>query len=219
MKAIALVASAALVCLAPAVRAADYPTKPITMMIGFAPGGPSDVMARILTRKMEEILKQPLVIENRAGAGGGIAGAAVARATPDGYTVLLATGSLLAINVSLYKNLGYDPEKDFEPITVIGTQTNVLYTHPSVPAKSLGELIDYARANPGKLTFGSGSTSSRAAGELLKTMAGIDMLHVPYRSNPLTDRNLEPTFRPSVVVEIGNRYLWQPLSNRLLDCA
>ncbi|HJX20925.1 MAG TPA: tripartite tricarboxylate transporter substrate-binding protein, partial [Steroidobacteraceae bacterium] len=91
-------------------RAADYPTKPITMMIGFAPGGPSDVMARILTRKMEEILKQPLVIENRAGAGGGIAGAAVARATPDGYTVLLATGSLLAINVSLYKNLGYDPE-------------------------------------------------------------------------------------------------------------
>ena len=96
MKAIALVASAALVCLAPAVRAADYPTKPITFMIGFAPGGPSDVMARILTRKMEELLKQPVVIENRAGAGGGIAGAAVARATPDGYTVLLATGSLLA---------------------------------------------------------------------------------------------------------------------------
>src|SRR6185295_4138714 len=118
-----------------------------------APGGPSDVMARILTRKMEEILKQPLVIENRAGAGGGIAGAAVARATPDGYTVLLATGSLLAINVSLYKNLGYDPEKDFEPITVIGTQTNVLYTHPSVPAKSLGELLDYARANPGRPTL------------------------------------------------------------------
>ena len=111
MKAIALVASAALVCLAPAVRAADY-RPPNTMMIGSRPGGPSDVMARILTRKIEEILKQPLVIENRAGAGGGIAGAAVARATPDGYTVLLATGSLLAINVSLYhKNLGYDPEK------------------------------------------------------------------------------------------------------------
>ena len=183
MKAIALVASAALVCLAPAVRAADYPTKPITMMIGFAPGGPSDVMARILTRKMEEILKQPLVIENRAGAGGGIAGAAVARATPDGYTVLLATGSLLAINVSLYKNLGYDPEKDFEPITVIGTQTNVLYTHPSVPAKSLAELIDYARANPGKLTFGSGGngTPAHLAGELLKMEAKLEMTHVPFR--------------------------------------
>ena len=130
MKAIALVASAALVCLAPAVRAADYPAKPITMMIGFAPGGPSDVMARILTRKMEEILKQPLVIENRAGAGGGIAGAAVA-ATPDGYTAAARHRRMLAINVSLYKNLGYDPER-FRAITMIGTQTNVL-NHPSVP--------------------------------------------------------------------------------------
>lgn len=163
--------------------AADYPTKPITLMIGFAPGGPSDVMARILTRKMEEILKQPFVIENRAGAGGGIAGTAVARAAPDGYTVLLATGSLLAINVSLYKNLGYDPEKDFEPISVIGTQTNVLYTHPSVPAKSLAELIAHAKGNPGKLSFGSGGngTPAHLAGELLKIEAKIDVTHVPFR--------------------------------------
>lgn len=163
--------------------AADYPTKPITLMIGFAPGGPSDVMARILTRKMEEILKQPFVIENRPGAGGGIAGTAVARAAPDGYTVLLGTGSLLAINVSLYKNLGYDPEKDFEPISVIGTQTNVLYTHPSVPAKSLAELIAHAKANPGKLSFGSGGngTPAHLAGELLKIEAKIDVTHVPFR--------------------------------------
>jgi tripartite-type tricarboxylate transporter receptor subunit TctC len=163
--------------------AADYPTKPITLMIGFAPGGPSDVMARILTRKLEEILKQPFVIENRAGAGGGIAGTAVARAAPDGYTVLLATGSLLAINVSLYKNLGYDPEKDFEPISVIGTQTNVLYTHPSVPAKSLAELIAHAKDNPGKLSFGSGGngTPAHLAGELLKIEAKLDMTHVPFR--------------------------------------
>ena len=163
--------------------AADYPTKPITLMIGFAPGGPSDVMARILTRKMEEILKQPFVIENRAGAGGGIAGTAVARAAPDGYTVLLATGSLLAINVSLYKNLGYDPEKDFEPISVIGTQTNVLYTHPSVPAKSLAELIAHAKDNPGKLSFGSGGngTPAHLAGELLKIEAKLEMTHVPFR--------------------------------------
>src|SRR2546430_16128137 len=144
--AMVFLASAALLGAPPRVRAADYPAKPITLMIGFAPGGPSDVMARILTRKMEELLKQPLVIENRAGAGGSIAGAAVARAAPDGYTVLLATGSLLAINVSLYKNLGYDPEKDFEPITVIGTQTNGLYTHPSLPATSLGEFIAHAKA-------------------------------------------------------------------------
>jgi tripartite-type tricarboxylate transporter receptor subunit TctC len=183
-KAVALAtAMVLLVCPASTTLAADYPTKPITLMIGFAPGGPSDVMARILTRKMEEILKQPFVIENRAGAGGGIAGTAVARAAPDGYTVLLATGSLLAINVSLYKNLGYDPEKDFEPISVIGTQTNVLYTHPSVPAKSLAELIAHAKDNPGKLSFGSGGngTPAHLAGELLKIEAKLEMTHVPFR--------------------------------------
>src|SRR5437870_1669098 len=136
--------------------AADYPNRPITLMIGFAPGGPSDVMARILTKKLEEILKQPFVIENRTGAGGSIAGTAVARSAPDGYTVLLATGSLLAINVSLYKNIGYDPEKDFEPISLIGTQTNVLYVNPAVQARTLGEFIALAKASPGKLTFGSG---------------------------------------------------------------
>jgi tripartite-type tricarboxylate transporter receptor subunit TctC len=176
-------AGAALVCAPAPARAADYPSKPITLMIGFAPGGPSDVMARILTKRMEEILKQPLVIENRAGAGGSIAGAAVARAAPDGYTVLLATGSLLAINVSLYKNVGYDPEKDFEPIGLIGTQTNVLYLNPSVPATSLGELIAYAKANPGKLSFGSGGngTPAHLAGELLKLEAKIDITHVPFR--------------------------------------
>jgi tripartite-type tricarboxylate transporter receptor subunit TctC len=177
----AAVAIAVLSCVPTA--GAGYPNKPITLIIGFAPGGPSDVLARILTRKMEEVLKQPFVIDNRPGAGGGIAGNAVARGTADGYTLLLATGSLLAINVSLYNNLGYDPEKDFEPITLIGTQTNVLYTHPSVPAKSLGELIAYAKANPGKLSFGSGGngTPAHLAGELLKMEAKIDMTHVPFR--------------------------------------
>src|SRR5687768_1937294 len=120
---------------APAALAQTFPTKPIAFVIGFAPGGPSDVMARIFTRRMEQELKQPVIIENKPGAGGSIAGAHVARAAPDGYTVLLATGSLLAINISLYKNIGYDPEKDFEPISLLGTQTNVLYTHPSVTAK------------------------------------------------------------------------------------
>lgn len=181
--ALAVAGVAAVLCAAPATRAADFPVKPITLIIGFAPGGPSDVMARILTRKMEEILKQPLVIENRPGAGGGIAGTAVARATPDGYTIMLGTGSLLAINVSLYKNLGYDPTKDFEPITLVGLQTNVLYTHPSVPAKTLAEFIAYAEANPGKLSFGSGGigTPAHLAGELLKIRAKIDFTHVPFR--------------------------------------
>ena len=125
-----------------------------------------------------------MVIENRAGAGGGIAANAVARAAPDGYTILLATGSSLAINVSLYKNLGYDPEKDFEPISLVGTQTNLLYTHPgSVPAKTLAEFVAYVKANPGKLTFGSGGigTPAHLAGELLKVEAGIEMTHAPFR--------------------------------------
>ena len=164
--------------------AAEFPVKPVTLVLGFAPGGPSDVMARILTKKMEGLLKQPVVIENRAGAGGGIAATAVARAAPDGYTILLATGSSLAINVSLYKNLGYDPEKDFDPIGLIGTQTNLLYTHPgSVPAKTLTEFVAYLKANPGKLTFGSGGigTPAHLAGELLKVEAGIEMTHAPFR--------------------------------------
>jgi tripartite-type tricarboxylate transporter receptor subunit TctC len=173
---------ASLFLIAPA--AAGFPEKPITLVIGFAPGGPSDVMARILTKRMEEILKQPVVVENRAGAGGGIAAIAVARATPDGYTILLATGSSLAINVSLYKNLGYDPEKDFEPIGLVGTQTNLLYVHPgTVPAKTLAEFVSFVKANPGKLTFGSGGvgTPAHLAGELLKVEAGLEMTHAPFR--------------------------------------
>jgi len=173
---------ASLLAVMPATAA--YPEKPITLVIGFAPGGPSDVMARILTKRMEEILKQPVVVENRAGAGGGIAAMAVARATPDGYTILLATGSSLAINVTLYKNLGYDPEKDFEPIGLVGTQTNLLYVHPgTIPAKSLAEFIAFIKANPGKFTFGSGGvgTPAHLAGELLKVEAGIEMSHAPFR--------------------------------------
>jgi tripartite-type tricarboxylate transporter receptor subunit TctC len=174
---------AALVLAMPAAPAAEFPVKPVTLVIGFAPGGPSDVMARILTKRMEELLKQPVVVENRAGAGGGIAANAVARATPDGYTILLATGSSLAINVSLYKSLGYDPEKDFEPISLIGTQTNLLYVHPSLPARTLAEFVAHLKANPDKYSFGSGGvgTPAHLAGELLKVEAKIDMTHAPFR--------------------------------------
>ena len=163
--------------------AADYPTRPVTLIIGFAPGGPSDVMARVLGRKMEDILKQPIVIENRVGGGGGVAAMSVARAAPDGHTLLLATGSSLAINLSLYRNLGYDPEKDFDPVSLVGVQTNVLYAHPSLPAKTLAEFVAYAKANPGKLSFGSGGvgTPAHLAGELLKIKAGIEYTHVPFR--------------------------------------
>lgn len=164
-------------------HAQSFPTKPITLVLGFAPGGPSDVMARIFSRKMEEVLKQPVVIDNRPGAGGSVAGSYVARAAPDGYTVLLGTGSLLAINVSLYKNLGYDPVKDFAPISKLGSQTNVLYVHPSVQAKTLAELITVTNANPGKYNFASGGigTPAHLAGELLKIRAKADITHVPFK--------------------------------------
>ncbi|MBX6425310.1 MAG: tripartite tricarboxylate transporter substrate binding protein [Variibacter sp.] len=180
---IALAAGLALLAAGGPATAAEFPTKPITFVIGFAPGGPSDVMARIVTKRMEQELKQPVIIENRPGAGGGVAGTSVARAEPDGYTVLLGTGSLLAINASLYKNLGYDPIKDFEPISLLGTQTNVLYTHPSVGAKTLADLVALIKANPGKYNFGSGGigTPAHLAGELLKIKGDLKMTHVPFR--------------------------------------
>ena len=183
---------AAFVAVMPIADAVAYPTKPITLVLGFAPGGPSDVMARILTKKMEEFLKQPIIIDNRAGAGGTIAGGLVARAAPDGHTIMLATGAILAINPSLYKNIPYDSQKDFEPISLIGVQTNVLYAHPSVPAKTIKEFIDYAKANPGKLQFGSGGvgTPAHLAGELLRIRAGIDYTHIPFKGTGPTLQNV-----------------------------
>jgi len=166
-----------------AAQAQNYPTRPVTLVLGFAPGGPSDVMARIFSRKLEQALGQPIVIENRTGAGGNIAGEMVARAAPDGYTLLLANSGILAANASLYKRTGFDAEKDFTPITLVGAQANVLVINPSVPAKTLVELIAYARANPGKISYASGGhgSSPHLAGELLKTEAKIDIVHVPYK--------------------------------------
>jgi tripartite-type tricarboxylate transporter receptor subunit TctC len=182
-KRLVLAALSALIAAQPFTSAGAYPTKPITMILGFAPGGPSDVMARVLTKKMEEYLKQPIVIENKAGAGGTIAGGIVARAAPDGYTIMLATGSILAINVTLYSNVPYDSVKDYAPISMLGMQTNVLYAHPSVPANTIKEFIAYAKANPGKLSFGSGGvgTPAHLAGELLRIKAGIDYTHIPFK--------------------------------------
>jgi tripartite-type tricarboxylate transporter receptor subunit TctC len=173
----------ALVCGRPA-QAADYPTRPVVMVLGFAPGGPSDVMARIFGKRLEQALGQPVVIENRTGAGGNVAAEQVARAAPDGYTLLLANSGILAANAALYKRIGFDPEKDFAPITFVGAQANVLVVHPAVPARTLAELIAFAKANPGKVSFASAGVGSvsHVSGELFKFMAGVNMVHVPYRS-------------------------------------
>jgi tripartite-type tricarboxylate transporter receptor subunit TctC len=163
--------------------ASAYPTRPVTLVLGFAPGGPSDVMARIFAKKLEQVLGQPVVIENRSGAGGNIAAETVARAAPDGYTLLLANSGILAANASLYKRTGFDAEKDFTPITLVGAQANVLVINPGLPAKTLAEFIAYAQANPGKLSYASGGhgSSPHLAAELLKAEAKLNIGHVPYK--------------------------------------
>jgi tripartite-type tricarboxylate transporter receptor subunit TctC len=162
---------------------ADYPERPVTIVVGFPPGGPSDVLARVIAHKLGELLGRPFVVDNRPGAGGNVAGEFVAHAEPDGYTLLMGNNSILATNASLYAKLGFDPEKDFSPISLIGSQANILVVTPSLPVNTMSELIDYAKANPGKLNFASSGFGAAAhlAGELFKTMAQIDIVHVPYK--------------------------------------
>ena len=178
---IALIA-AALAFAAPA-KAAEYPARPIMLVVAFTPGGPSDVLARIVGKKMEQLLGQPVIIENRPGAGGNIAADTVAHAAPDGYTLLMGNNSILATNEALYKKITYNPQKDFMPITLIGTQANILVVNPDVPAKSLMELIALAKTQPGKINFASSGHGAAAhlAGELFRTTARVDVVHVPYK--------------------------------------
>ena len=163
--------------------AADYPVRPVTLVVAFTPGGASDVLARVLARAMEQTLGQPLVIENRPGAGGNVAGETVAHAVPDGYTLLVGNNAILATNGALYSKVGFDPEADFAPIGLIGSQANILVVNPSLPVHSLAELIALARANPGKLNFASSGhgLAAHLAGELFKAATAVDLVHVPYK--------------------------------------
>ena len=163
--------------------AADYPVRPVTLVVAFTPGGASDVLARVLARAMEQTLGQPLVIENRPRAGGNVAGETVAHAVPDGYTLLVGNNAILATNRALYSKIGFDPEADFAPIGLIGSQANILVVNPSLPVHSLAELIALARANPGKLNFASSGhgLAAHLAGELFKAAAAVDLVHVPYK--------------------------------------
>jgi tripartite-type tricarboxylate transporter receptor subunit TctC len=153
----------------------------VTLVVGYPPGGPSDVLARIVAKKLGSLLGQPFVIDNRPGAGGNVAGEVVAHAAPDGYSLLMGNNAILATNASLYKTIGFDAERDFAPISLVGTQGSVLVVNPKVPAHSMSELIALARANPGKLNFASSGYGAAAhlAGELFKAEAHIDIVHVP----------------------------------------
>src|SRR5438067_4333521 len=163
--------------------AQGYPSRPIHIIAPFPAGGGYDFLSRLMAPELAKSLGQPVIVENKVGANGNIGTDAVAKSAPDGYTLLMGGNSPLALNVGLYPKLGYDPVKDFVTISRVATQPNLLAAHPSVPVKSVGDLVQYAKANPGQLTYASNGNGSpqHLAAELLKRMAGIDIVHVPYK--------------------------------------
>ncbi len=164
---------------------ADWPQKPVRIVVGFAPGGTTDITARIVAEQLSTVLKQTFVVENKTGAGGNVAATEVARAAPDGYTFLMGTPGTQAINQFLFAKMPYDTAKDFQPVSFVVRIPNVLMVHPSVPARTIGELIALARSKPGALTYGSpgnGSTGQLST-ELFKTQAKIFVTHIPYRGS------------------------------------
>jgi tripartite-type tricarboxylate transporter receptor subunit TctC len=164
-------------------HAQTYPNRAITLVIPFAPGGSTSIVGRGVADKMGELLGEKVVVDNRPGAGGTVGTKAVAKSEPDGYTLVLGYTGTLAIGPSLYKSVGYDPRKDFAPIGMIGNAPNSLVVNPSFPAKTVAELIAYAKANPGKVNFGSAGagTASHITGEYFARAAGITLVHVPYK--------------------------------------
>src|SRR6266540_1943877 len=161
-----------------------YPNKPVTIIVPFGPGSATDTITRVVAQHLSVALKQSVVVEDRPGANGALSALFVARSAPDGYTLFMSTNSPHSAAPFLMKNVGYDPVKDFAAITRMGSYTLMLCIHPSIPAQSVTELIEYAKANPGKLSFASGNTSGVVAGETLKHWAELDILHVPYKSAP-----------------------------------
>ena len=162
-----------------------YPAKPIKIVVPFPAGGIADLYGRVLGARLSEPWGQPIVVENRTGAGGNIGADAVAKSAPDGYTLVMGSFGTHAVNVSLFSSMPYDPVRDFAPIVLVLEAEGLLVVHPSVPAQSLLDLIAYARAHPGRVTFASAGmgTASHLAGELFKTMARVEMTHVPYKGN------------------------------------
>ena len=186
---------------AAAASAQDYPTRPITLVVPFPPGGSTTIVARIVADRMSEALGQSIIIDNRGGAGGTVGSRALAKSPADGYAILLGYTGTLAIGPTLYGNAGYDPRADFAPIGRIGTAPNTLVVHPSLPVHSVAELIAYAKANPGKINYGSAGigTVSHVCGEYFATAAGVRITHIPYKGfrhlngAPLASTDLKET--------------------------
>ena len=181
--AVVLLALAALLPLYAAAQ--SFPVKPIRIIVPYPPGGALDLTARAIAQELMKQFDQPMVVENRAGAGGNVGSAEVARAAPDGYTLLAITSAIHAINPVLYGKMSFDPNKDFAAVAALVLLNNVLVVHPSVPAKAVQELIALLKSQPGKMTFASSGsgTTVHLSGELFKSMAGVDMLHVPYKGS------------------------------------
>ena len=178
MKRIALLA---ILLLGSTASQAQYPNKPIKFIVGFPPGGSADPTTRIIGQALSEQMGQPVVVDNRPGADSALAAEQVTRIAPDGYTIMFASNSAMTAAVALRKQPAYDPLKDFAPISMVGRATVIMYVHPSVPAKTLKEFVEYAHANPGKLAYGTGNPLSILYNVQLMSATGIDMLHVPYK--------------------------------------
>lgn len=185
-------------------HAQAYPTKPIMLVVPFAAGSGTDAVARAVASQLQERLKQPVIVDNKAGANAQIAAQYVARAAPDGYTLLMTTNTSHSANPSLVLNLKYDPIKDFTPIARVGELPFALAVHPSVPAKTLAELLDYARANPGKLSYATPNSTSLVAMETIKHIAKVDIVGVPYKSSPQAMTDLIGGQVQVYVVDLGS---------------
>jgi tripartite-type tricarboxylate transporter receptor subunit TctC len=183
-KLLLVLAALAATCFSAVLYADDYPSRPITVINPFGPGSASDTLCRIMADQLGPALGQPLIVEDRPGADGALAALYVHHQAADGYTLLMATNSPLSADPYLHKDVDYDPVKDFVPITRVGSFTLMLVADPKLPVHSVQEMIDYAKANPGKLTFATGNTAGIVALETIKHDAGISMLHVPYKSTP-----------------------------------
>src|SRR5262249_39889754 len=199
-----LAAGAALPALTRTARAQTYPTRPVHIVVGFPPGLATDIASRLIGQALSERMGQQFVVDNRPGAGGNIAAEIVARATPDGYT-LLGASVANAVNATLYRNLSFNFGRDFVPVGLVDRVPNVVVINPSVPATTLAEFIAYAKANPGKINYASAGngSASNTSGELFKMMAGVDLLHVPYRTSFITDLlsgQVQASFSPAPLI-------------------